>query len=123
MVARRPVATAADPRADIAKQVNGDREADECEYERMVGMAGKIVGHDETPWHVPGTPICPLTAQQDAAAFAAQPPLLCRGPRTDGTSGRHRRLSAQEIVRAHVGTTVPHAHPVSRLLLETKTEV
>src|SRR3546814_537523 len=95
MVARRPVATAADPRADIAKQVNGDREADECEYERMVGMAGKIVGHDESPWHVPGTPICPLTAQQDAAAFAAQPPLSCRGARPDGTSGRHRRQSAQ----------------------------
>src|SRR3546814_15099858 len=61
MVGQRPVATAGDPRADIAKQVNGDREADECEYERMVGMAGKIVGHDESPWHVPGTPICPLT--------------------------------------------------------------
>ena len=45
MVARRPVATTADAGSDIAKQVNGDREADEYEYERMVGMAGKIVGH------------------------------------------------------------------------------
>src|SRR3546814_16297661 len=38
----------------IAKQVNGDREADECEHERMVWMTGKIIGHSGSPWLVAG---------------------------------------------------------------------
>src|SRR3546814_10727299 len=54
MVARRPVATAAYAGSDIAKQVNGDREADECEHERMVWMTGKIIGHSGSPWLVAG---------------------------------------------------------------------
>src|SRR3546814_18275893 len=37
-----------------AKQVNGDREADECEHERMVWMTGKIIGHSGSPWLVAG---------------------------------------------------------------------
>src|SRR3546814_13523414 len=40
-------------------------------------------------------PIGPLTAQQDADALAAQPPLSSRGARPDGTCGRHSRQSAQ----------------------------
>src|SRR3546814_14346244 len=39
-------------------------------------------------------PIGPLTAQQDADALAAHPPLSSRGARPDGTCGRHSRQSA-----------------------------
>src|SRR3546814_16524179 len=54
MVARRPVATAAYAGSDIAKQVNGDRAADECEHERMVWMTGNIIGHSGSHWLVAG---------------------------------------------------------------------
>src|SRR3546814_20684399 len=100
MDARQPVANAAYAGSDIAKQVNGDREAAECEHERMVWMTGKIIGHSGSPWLVAGNRSVPSPRRKTRPL---SPPSL---PSHRGEQGRMGRSGGPRRQRGVRGTRV-----------------